>query len=167
MAGGRRNALVAVAFSQSPYGLADALEPIDKRYDYVIIDNGPGWDALALNTLHYATEILAPVALEGLAVIGFVSFLRQVQDIQKRRPELRLAYILPTFADGRVRKSQDILGQLQNQFGNLVLPPIHYNVKISEAAAWGRTVAEHAPHSAGAVDYCALAERVCRNGKTG
>ena len=36
--------------------LAEALEPLDGRYDYVIVDTAPGWDVLTANVLFYVDE---------------------------------------------------------------------------------------------------------------
>ena len=62
--------------------------------------------------------------------------------------------------DGRVRKSQEILEQLQAYAGSRLCQPIRYNVRLSEAPAYGQTIFEYAPHSPGAEDYQALTERI-------
>ena len=49
--------------------------------------------------------------MEILTVSGLLYFQESIQAIQKYRPELDLSYILPTFVDGRVKKSEEILSQ--------------------------------------------------------
>ncbi len=66
----------------------------------------------------------------------------------------------PTFVDRRVRKSEEILGQLETHFADQLCEPVRYNVRLSEAPGYGQTIFEYAPHSAGAVDYNRLAERI-------
>jgi chromosome partitioning protein len=164
MAGGRGLAGVKHQISRKEFGgertLAEALAPLNNKYDYAILDTGPGWDALTVNALFYATEILTPVSLEIMTLSSLAEFRQSVIAIQKYHTQLSLRYILPTFLDRRVRKSGEILQQLISAFGDAVCSPVRYSVKISEAPGYGQTVFEYAPHSPGAVDYRQLAERI-------
>jgi chromosome partitioning protein len=63
-----------------------------------------------------------------------------------------------------VRKSDEILQQLQSYFGDKTCAPIRYNVRLSEAPGHGQTIFEYAPASPGAEDYNVLTERILRNG---
>ncbi len=140
--------------------LSESLTQFNGQFDYVVIDTAPGWDALAINALFYADEILTPVALEVLALQGLLEFTRSVQTIQQYHEDLRLRYVLPTFMDRRVRKSDEILQQLEHYFGESVCAPIRYNVRLSEAPGHGQTIFEYARRSPGAEDYRALTERI-------
>jgi chromosome partitioning protein len=164
MAGGRGLAGVKHQISRKEFGgertLAEALAPLNNKYDYAILDTGPGWDALTVNALFYATEILSPVSLEIMTLSSLAEFRQSVIAIQKYHTQLALRYILPTFLDRRVKKSGEILQQLISAFGDAVCSPVRYSVKISEAPGYGQTVFEYAPHSPGAVDYRQLAERI-------
>ena len=63
--------------------LAELLEgQISPRASF-ILDTSPGWDALSVNVLSYAEEILCPVSLEAMSVDGFLGFLKSVEPIQK------------------------------------------------------------------------------------
>jgi chromosome partitioning protein len=143
--------------------LSQALAPVAGQYDYVILDSAPGWDTLTVNVLFYAEEVLAPVSLEPLTIRGLMDFERRLEAIQQYHP-IRLAYVLPTFHDLRVRKSSELLQQLQAHYGERLCLPIRYNVKLSEAPAFGQTIYEYAPHSTGASDYQQLTERIARDG---
>jgi len=44
---------------------------------------------------------------------------------------------VPTFLDGRVKKSAEILGILQTHFADKLCPPIRYNVRISASRISG------------------------------
>ena len=140
--------------------LAERLQEIDRRYTYVIMDTAPGWDALTVNILFYADEVLSPVSLEAMTLHGLVEFSRSISTIQKFNPSLKLKNILPTFYDRRVRKSDEILTQLVAYFGDIVCSPIRYNVRLSEAPGNGETIFEYAPNSPGAEDYNKLTERI-------
>jgi chromosome partitioning protein len=146
--------------------LTKALAPLTGRYDYVIVDTSPGWDVMTINVLLYAQEVLIPVSLEALAIKSLVEFATSLAAIQKYNRDISLKYVLPTFLDGRVRKSMEILGQLQVYYGQQLCPPIRYNVRLSEAAGHGQTIYEYAPGSAGAEDYKKLTERIAENDRT-
>ena len=140
--------------------LTEALAPLEDQYDYVILDTAPGWDPLTVNVLFYAEQILAPVSLEVLSLQGLIEFEERIEAIQKYQPHLSLQYVLPTFLDGRVRKSAEILEQLRTHYPRQLCTPIRYNVRISEAPGFGRTIFEFAPRSVGAQDYGKLVERI-------
>jgi chromosome partitioning protein len=93
-----------------------------------------------------------------------MDFAHSMTAIQKYHTSLELKYILPTFFDRRVRKSDEILEQLQAHFGERVCPPIRYNVRLSEAPGYGQTIFEYSPESAGAKDYQRLTERIMQDG---
>lgn len=140
--------------------IAEALAPLDDAYDYVILDTAPGWDALTVNAFFYADEVLAPVALEVMALQGLLDFTRNLASIQQYHSELAFHYIVPTFMDRRVKKSGEILGQLKTYYADQLCDPIRYNVRLSEAPGYGQTIYEYAPRSYGAEDYQALTERI-------
>lgn len=163
LAGGRALAGVKRLISRKDFGgertLSEALAPAEDQYDFAILDTSPSYDVLNINSLFYAEEVLAPVSLESLALLGLLDFQRSLLDIQEYH-SLELRYILPTFYDRRVSKSDEILGQLRSHFGGLVCSPIRYNVRLSEAAGYGQTIYEYSPGSAGALDYQRLVEEV-------
>ena len=163
LAGAKRN------ITRQDYGaehtLGRALAPLEAGYDYTIVDTAPGWDALTINVLFYAQEVLSPVSLEALTIRGLASFVNRLQDIQAYNKDLKLSYILPTFLDYRVRKSSEIMKQIETYFGEVLCKPIRYNVKVSEASGRGLSIFEYAPTSPGAEDYQALTDKVVNNGR--
>jgi chromosome partitioning protein len=164
LTGGPRLAGVKREIARAEFGgeriLDRALNALDNNYDHVIIDTAPGWDALQVNVLFYAREVLAPVPLETMAVQGLVTFMNRIGAIQEYNQALQLRYVLPTGLDRRVKQSSEILGQLQERLGALVCEPIRYNVRLSEAPAHGLHIFEYSPGSVGAADYATLALRI-------
>lgn len=136
--------------------LTEALEMIEGQYDYVILDTAPGFTELSVNTLFYADEVLVPVSMEVLAVQGFKDFLAEIKEIQKYRA-VEIKYIVPTFVDGRVKKTEEILEQLQKHFSNIITSPIHYSSKLSESPSYGETIYEFSPRARAAKEYAKLA----------
>jgi chromosome partitioning protein len=164
LAGGKALAGVKRMIDRKDYGgemtVAEALIPVDKIFDYVIVDTSPGWDPLTVNVLFYVNELLIPVALDIMALQGLSEFLRSISSIQKYRPELNLKYILPTFEDKRVKKTSRILKKIAKIYGERLCQPVRYNVRLSEAPAYGKTIYEYAPGCNGAQDYRELVRKV-------
>jgi chromosome partitioning protein len=167
LAGGKALAGVKRMIDRKDYGgemtVAEALIPVDKIFDYVIVDTSPGWDPLTVNVLFYVNELLIPVALDIMALQGLSEFLRSISSIQKYRPELNIKYILPTFEDKRVKKTSRILKKIAKIYGDRLCQPVRYNVRLSEAPAYGKTIYEYAPGCNGAQDYRELVRKVAND----
>ena len=167
LAGGRSLAGIKRLIDRKDFGgeltLAEALEPIESAYDYVIVDTSPGWDPLTVNVLFYVYELITPVSLEVMTLQGLVEFLKSLSAIQKYRNDVTLNYILPTFLDKRIKNPDSILERLRELYGQYVCTPIRYNVRLSESPAYGKTIFEYAPGSHGSLDYRELVRKVANN----
>lgn len=170
LCGGRTLAGLKRLIARKEYGgeqtLAEALAPFEGRYDFVLLDTAPGWDVLTVNVLFYADEVLTPVSLEVMTLQGLLEFTKSLAAIQRYHASLALRYVVPTFFDRRVRKSEEILAQLQSHFGDAVCDPVRYSVRLSEAPGHGQAIYEYAPRSPGAEDYQRLTQRILSDGRT-
>lgn len=169
LAGGRSLAGIKRLIDRKDFGgemtLCEALKPLEDRFDFVIVDTSPGWDPLTVNVLFYVTELMTPVSLEVMTIQGLTEFLKSIAAIQKYRKDINLKYIVPTFHDKRVKKSDNILARMREIYEDRICDPIRYNVKLSETPAYGKTIFEFAPDSTGAEDYMKLVRRVAGNEK--
>ncbi len=167
LAGGSGLAGVKRMIARKDFGgertLSEALAPLEGQFDYVIMDTAPGWDTLAVNALFYADDVMSPVSLEILTLQGLQDFLQNVKAIQQYRDALTLRYIVPTFYDRRVKKSEEIIEQLKAYFPDQLTHPIRYSVRLSEAPGYGQTIFEYAPKSTGVFDYTIVAKIVMKN----
>lgn len=74
--------------------LAEVLEPLKSRYDYILIDTCPSLGMLTINALAAADEVIITVNPQLLAMMGLQDFLRIVGKIKKRiNPKLEVAGI--------------------------------------------------------------------------
>ena len=166
LSGGHRLAavkqVIAEADMRQEETLAFALEPYIQYYDYIILDTSPGWDNLQINVLFFAREILTPVNLEVLSLDGLIEFTHRIKEVSRYHP-VELKYVLPTALDRRVKQTEEILPQLDNHFGQAVCNPIRYNVRLSEAPAYGQHIFEYDKSSNGAKDYMELTKRIVQD----
>ena len=142
--------------------LSEALQDL-RDYDFVLLDTAPSWDVLNVNCLFYVDELLIPVSMEVLALQGIGDLLGRVNQVQRYREDRVIQkHIIPTFYDGRVSKSAEILEQLKRYFPDAVWPAVRYNVRLSEAPGFGQHIFEYAKRSNGAADYARLAQQLAK-----
>ncbi len=143
----------------------ERLQSLQDGYDFVILDYSPSANLLGESALRYTEEVIVPVAMNYLALVGtrqVVQTLKSIGRMQEHR--LRLSLIVPTFYDHRLRKDTETLETLQRHFAGQIAEPIRMNVKLAEAPGHQKSIYEYAPTSAGALDYARLVERVANNG---
>ena len=80
-------------------------------------------------------------------------------------PRLEVSGLLITMHDDRTRLAQDVEAELRRHFGEMVFETvIPRSVRVAESPSYGLPVTEHAPSSAGAVAYRALAKELAAHG---
>lgn len=143
--------------------LADALKPLEGQFDFVIIDTSPSWDTLTINAMFYAQEVLTPVNMEALTLNSLAEFVKSLESVKRFNKQLSHKYVLPTFFDGRVKKSSEVMDQLKKHFPKQLLDPVSYSARISESAGFGQTIFEYAPKTPGAKCYEKATKRIMKN----
>ncbi len=143
--------------------LADKLRVADDPYSFVLVDFPPSVSLISQNGLLYISELIIPMIMSHLSVMGTRQVLGTLKAIG-RIPDhqVRLLFVLPTLYTGRLRKDRQILEQMQHMFGDKLAEPIRNNVKLAEAPAHQQTIFEYAPRSNGADDYTQFIRRVIR-----
>lgn len=66
------------------------------KYDYVLFDCPPAFNSACAAALMAADDVVVPIKLDAFSVSGMGNVLRQVQNMQRINPRLRVAGILPT-----------------------------------------------------------------------
>jgi chromosome partitioning protein len=140
--------------------LEKTLHPIRNEYDFIFIDCGGSLTVLNVNALVAASDVIVPTTVERLSLKGLDLLFKQLKRIKNSTSAVRI--IIPTMYDARTRQSHELLTELQNNYGQLVAPPIRVNVKLSESTSAGRTIYEYDPRSRGAIDYAQLVEHLAR-----
>lgn len=138
--------------------LDQALQPIQRDYDFILVDCGGSMTVLNINALMAATDVLVPTTVEHLSIKGLEKLFKQVIGVKNGSGSIRL--IVPTMFDPRMRQSIELLEHLHATYGALVAAPIRVNVRLSESSAAGRTIYEYDRRSRGSLDYAQLVERL-------
>lgn len=139
-----------------------ALATISNQYDYILIDCPPSLSLLTLNALAASNSVLIPVQCEYYALEGLGQLLNTINIVKKHlNPSLDIEGVLLTMFDGRLRLSNQVVGEVQRYFGDKVFKAIiSRNVRLSEAPSHGLPVVIYDPASAGSKNYQDLAKEV-------
>jgi len=150
---GVRDAVLVLSNALKREGLSE--------FDYIIIDTPPNLGFLTLNAMHAASRIIVPIdvslfSLNGVAQIDEILELSKTMGFQK--PPISF---LITIFDKRSNFAKSFLQQAKERFkSQLIQTPIRSNIKLREAAHYGKIIFEHDPTSNGAKDYFALAKEL-------
>ena len=144
--------------------LATSTDP----FDVVIVDCPPSLGVLTLNGLTAANDVIVPLQCETLAHRGVGQFLRTVDDVQQiTNADLHMLGALPTLYDSRTTHSRDVLLDVADRYGLVVLsPPIPRTVRFAEASASGSSVLAGRKNK-GAMAYRELAAALLKYWKSG
>ena len=146
----------------APFKLKDALTPILKDFEFIVIDTPPALGILTVNALVASTHLLVPIQAAYFAIEGTDDLLETYARIRSRpNPELKMLGVVITLFDKRTNISRDTHEQIRATFGDALFKTrISKNVRLEESPAYKETVFAFAPKSSGAEDYRKLAQEV-------
>ncbi len=144
------------------YMLKNALEQVNDRYDYILIDCAPSLGLLTLNALTAADSLIIPIQCEYFALEGLAKLLNTVKSVQKiHNDRLDIEGLLLTMYDSRLRLSNQVVEEVQNHFNDMVFETIiQRNVKLGEAPSFGESIINYDVSSKGASNYLSLAKEI-------
>ena len=144
--------------------LKRVLAPVDKDYDYILIDCSPSLGLITVNALTAANSVIIPVQCEYFALEGISKLLNTIRIIKsKLNPSLEIEGFLLTMYDSRLRLANQIYDEVKRHFQELVFKTvIQRNVKLSEAPSHGLPAILYDADSTGAKNYMALTQEIIK-----
>ena len=131
--------------------LANILEPIKDRYDYLIVDTCPALGALTINALAAADGVVITVNPQLLAMVGLQEFLKTIKKIKSRiNPKLEVEGILLTMCEPRTNLCKVISEQVMETFDGQIRvfeSKIPSTVKVGESVYYSEPLLEYAPQT--------------------
>jgi chromosome partitioning protein len=146
--------------SEREFRLRNALETLDEKYDYILIDCPPSLGLLTVNGLIAAREgVIVPVQCEYLALEGLGQLTQTIQRVQSSLfPGLRVRGVVLTMFDPRTNLSSDVVKEVNNHFpGQVFRNVVPRSIRLAEAPSYGLPISAYAPGSVGAHAYEAIA----------
>ncbi len=133
-----------------------------KDYDFIIIDCPPSLGLLTINSLVASRSVIVPVQCEFFALEGLVNLVNTMRMVHRNLNKgLGICGILLTMVDGRSRLTKEVSQEIRGEFGLRVFKTvIPRNVKLPEAASFGRPIAIYDSKCPGAIAYALLAKEV-------
>lgn len=124
--------------------------------DWVIVDTAPGWSDLTVTLCGWADLVLCPLEPDFLGLSGVARLCERFTEQGLALDKLRF---LLSRHSSRLKLHRDVQARLFERFGTSQLLPvtISNSVRISESAGFGRSIISHAPRSASAAEFLALA----------
>ncbi len=146
----------------APYKLKDALAPVLRDFDYIVLDTPPSLGILTVNAMVASTHLLVPIQAAYFAIEGTDDLLETYERIRARpNPALKVLGVVITLFDRRTNISRDTHGQIRTVFGGVLFKTrIGKNVRLEESPAYKETIFTFAPKSPGAIEYKKLAAEV-------
>lgn len=147
--------------------LANLLQGISEKYDYILIDCSPSLGLITVNALTAANSVIIPVQAEYFALEGISKLINTIRIIKpKLNPGLEIEGFLLTMYDARLRLANQIYEELKGHFGDMVFSTvIPRNIRLSEAPSHGLPAILYDPESRGATSHVQLAKEIIRRHK--
>ena len=148
--------------------LKQALAPVQKDYDFILIDCPPSLSLLTLNGLCAAHGVIVPMQCEYFALEGLTDLVNTIKQVHANlNRDLKIIGLLRVMFDPRITLQQQVSEQLKAHFGekvfNTVIPR---NVRLAEAPSYGLPGVVFDPAARGSVAFVEFAkEMVERIGK--
>lgn len=142
--------------------LKGILEPIEDRYDYIIIDTPPSESYLSIAALTYGEYVIIPLQAHFLAMQALTQAIEDVNHVKKGlNPKIKIRGILFTMVNFRTNIAKVVMEEIKNQYKDLVFPiEISFSIKHVEATLAGVPIVLFDPKHQGSIAYKKLAELI-------
>lgn len=133
--------------------LRDMVKRLDELglYDFCLIDCPPAFNAAAAAALMAADDVIIPIKLDAFSLRGMACLLRQIANMKKINPRLRLAGVLPTmyYKDELIQNAEKTL----RDSGLRIFTPIRRSDKVDGMTFAQDPLQNYSPRSAAGFDY--------------
>lgn len=140
--------------------LRDGLRPLQRDFDFALLDCPPSLGALTVNALVAAEQVLIPMQCEYFAMEGLSDLAATIRRLRAGwNPSLTIAGIVRSMLDRRNLLARNISDELERHFGEKVFSTaVARNVRVAEAPSHSLPVLRYAPSSPGAEGYRKLGD---------
>lgn len=118
--------------------LKNALNPIKKDYDFIIVDTSPSLSKSVIIALSAIEKLIIPMQTQDFGYRAVGKFSNTVLEVnQTTNPELELLGILPVLMESRGRLDKDVLSEAKTEYGDFLFKTI-----IRRKSTLGRLINE-------------------------
>ena len=125
----------------------------DDEYDYVLFDCPPAFNAASAAALLAADEVIIPIKLDAFSIRGLANVSRQIDNMQRINPKIRVAGALIT-----MWRNVPVVLEAEGSLRDSGLLPVFQTVirrtdKVDEMTFERKPIAIYSPRSAAGYDY--------------
>lgn len=147
----------------APTALKTALQPVKRKYDFIILDTPPALSIITINALAASDRVIVPTQADAKSLKGIARLYQTIEAVrQTHNKTLRISGILLTRYNPRSIISRDMAALIQETAEaigtKLYSSTIRECTAIKEAEALALDIFRYAPKSNGAADYAAFTE---------
>ena len=130
--------------------------------DALIVDCPPRMDEWGWAGVQLCDEVIVPVQAEFFSMHGLSQMMASLEEAARRFPgKGKLRGVLPTMVDVREEIAAEVLEDLRQNLGELLLNSVIFRDSgLVEAASHGKSVFLHSPWSKGALCYTELVQEI-------
>lgn len=142
--------------------LKQALNNLEQKYDYILLDCPPALNLVTVNALTAADSVMIPMQCEYYALEGLSDLVNTIKKVRVNlNAKLEIEGLLRTMFDNRNMLAQQVSAQLVSHFGDKVYKTvIPRNIRLAEAPSYGLPALIYDKASRGAQAYLELAKEI-------
>jgi chromosome partitioning protein len=141
--------------------LAELVDAVRTRYDYMIVDCPPSVGTLTFNALMACTEAVVPIEPGFFSLHGVAKLLETFDMLARDALHVITPRALVTFYCGRTRFAREVREEVRRHLGGRCFDTvIRHSVKLAEAASYGLPIVEYCKTCVGFDDYALLCAEV-------
>jgi len=130
--------------------------PAKNTFDFCLIDCPPAFSASTAAALIAADDVIIPIKLDAFSISGMANLFRQIENMRKINPELKISGILPTMYY-RSPQASDALAQIRKA-GLPMFRPIRRSGTVDRMTYAGTPLTICSPKSGALHDYRAMVD---------
>jgi chromosome partitioning protein len=144
------------------FRLRRALDEVQGKYDFVVLDAPPSFGLLNLNALMAADDLIIPVLADFLSYDGLRLLFETVQGLEDDLShQLEHIFIVVNAYNQSFKIAREALGALKDHYADYLLPSVvRQCTKFAQASSEGRPIFVFDPESKGAADLEAMLNEV-------
>ncbi|MDM1523840.1 ParA family protein [Empedobacter sp. 225-1] len=146
------------------YILADALDVVKPKYDFILIDCPPAVTIGTINALTASDYYITVTQANNLALRGAEKVTAVINKMMKKvNPNLKHLGVLVSFFDSRLSLNKSFIETIFEIYGdNVFESKIRNNIAIQESSVAMMSIFDYSPNSNGAKDYEAFGDEVVK-----
>lgn len=141
------------------------VEEIKDRYTHILVDCPPAFNAASAAALVAADDVIIPIKLDAFSLRGMANLMRQIKNMRKINPRLKLAGCLPTmwYPDEKIQAAEQ-------QLKDAGLPVFHHirnSRKVDDMTFAQEPLLISSPRSGAGIDYRKFVAQFVGGGSNG